>query len=133
MIGLDTNVVIRYLTQDDPRQAQLANRLFERTLSPEQPGFVTLAVLCEIVWVLAESYSMDQARIRAVIEGLLGSRQLQVESKDLVWKALRGWSSSSAAGFTDVLIGESCLAAGADYVATFDKAAAKLPAFRMLA
>ena len=89
MIGLDTNVVIRYLTQDDPRQAQLANRLFERTLSPGKPGFISLAVLCEIVWVLADSYSMDQAGIRAVIEGLLGSRQLQVESKDLVWKALR--------------------------------------------
>lgn len=132
MIGLDTNVVIRYLTQDDPRQAQLANRLFERTLSPGKPGFISLAVLCEIVWVLADSYSMDQAGIRAVIEGLLGSRQLQVESKDMVWKALRGWSSG-AAGFTDVLIGEIGLAAGADHVATFDKAAAKLPAFRMLA
>ena len=132
MIGLDTNVVIRYLTQDDQRQAQLANRLFEKTLSPEQPGFISLAVLCEIVWVLADSYSMDQAGIRGVDEGLLGSRQLQVESKDLVWKALRGWSSG-AAGFTDVLIGEICLAAGAGYVATFDRAASKLPAFRMLA
>lgn len=132
MIGLDTNVVIRYLAQDDERQAELANRLFEKTLSPARPGFITLAALCEIVWVLADCYSMDQRRIRAIIEGLLGSRQVQVESKDLVWRALRGWSSG-ATGFTDVLIGEICLAAGAEYVATFDKAASKLPAFRMLA
>jgi len=132
VIGLDTNVVIRYLTQDDERQAQLANRLFEKTLTPEQPGFISLVVLCETAWVLAESYAMDQARIRAVIEGLLISRQLEVESKDLVWKALRGWSSG-ATGFTDVLIGEICLAAGAEHVATFDRAASKLPAFRMLA
>jgi predicted nucleic-acid-binding protein len=132
VIGLDTNVVIRYLTQDDQRQANIANRLFEKTLTPEKPGFISLVVLCETAWVLEDSYEMDQARIRAVIEGLLISRQLQLESKDVVWKALRGWNSG-AAGFTDVLIGEVCLAAGAEHVATFDKAASKLAAFRILA
>jgi predicted nucleic-acid-binding protein len=132
VIGLDTNIVIRYLTQDDQRQSQRANRLFERTLSAERPGFVSLVVLCEVVWVLADSYAMDAARIRAVVEGLLESRQLEIESKELVRKALRSWSSGPT-GLTDALIGELGLGAGADYTATFDKAAARLPAFKLLA
>ena len=131
MIGLDTNVVIRYLTQDDESQSRLANRLFETALSPEEPGFISLIVLCEIVWVLSDAYAMDQVRIRSVIEGLLESRQLEVESKELVRKALRAWTSRSA-GFTDVLIGEICLDAGARHVATFDRAAARLGAFKLV-
>ena len=131
MIGLDTNVVIRYLTQDDASQARLANRLFETTLSTEHPGYISLVVLCEIVWVLADAYTMDRTRIRQIVEGLLESRQLELESKELVRKALRAWTSAST-GFTDVLIGEICLENGAEYVATFDKAAAKLPSFKLL-
>jgi predicted nucleic-acid-binding protein len=132
VIGLDTNVVIRYLTQDDPRQSAAATRLFENTLSVENPGFVSVITLCEICWVLAESYGADRERIRAVIEGLLGSKQVLVESSELVWKALRAWQGSAAA-FSDALIGEVAAAQGADHVATFDKAAAKLARFRLLA
>jgi predicted nucleic-acid-binding protein len=132
VIGLDTNVVIRYLTQDDERQSRLANRLFENTLSPEEPGFISLVVLCEVVWVLADSYAMKEGEIRTVLEALLQSRQLEIESKELVRKSLRSWTSGSA-GFTDALIGEIGLEAGSHYVATFDKAAAKLAAFKLLA
>jgi predicted nucleic-acid-binding protein len=131
VIGLDTNVVIRYLTQDDHRQSQLANRLIETTLSPERRGFISLVVLCEVVWVLADAYRMDQARIRSILEALIESRQLEVEAKELVRRALRSWSAG-ATGFTDALTGEVCLEAGGDHVVTFDKAAAKLPAFRLL-
>ena len=132
MIGLDTNVVVRYLTQDDGRQSALANRLFERTLSPENPGFVSVVTLCEIVWVLADCYAAGPERIRSVVEGLVGSKQLQVQSKDEVWKALRAWPGS-AADFADVLIGEICLSEGATHVATFDKKAGRLPSFKLLA
>lgn len=131
MIGLDTNVVIRYVTQDDPRQSAAATRLFEKTLSADNPGFVSAITLCEICWVLAESYGADRDRIRAVIEGLLGSKQVVVESGELAWKALRAWQGS-AADFSDALIGEIAAAHGAEQVATFDKAAAKLPRFRLL-
>ena len=62
MTGLDTNVIIRYIAQDDPRQSAAATRLMEKTLTVEQPGFVTLVTLCEAAWVLAECYAADRAR-----------------------------------------------------------------------
>ena len=132
MIALDTNVVVRYLTQDDARQAALASRLFERTLSAERPGFVSLITLCEIAWVLAESYQADKARIRSVMEGLLASKQILVEEAELVWKALRAWEKSSA-DFSDALMGQAAAAQGCEKIVTFDKSAAKLPGFELLA
>jgi predicted nucleic-acid-binding protein len=132
VIGLDTNVVIRYLTQDDAKQAALASRLFEHTLSVERPGFVSLITLCELAWVLAECYGADKARIRAVIEGLLASKQIVVEDTELVWKALRAWGKSSA-DFSDALMGQASAARGCERIFTFDKAAARLPGFELLA
>ena len=131
MIGVDTNVVVRYLAQDDARQSAAATRFFEKTLSPDRPGFVSLVTMCEVAWVLAECYKADRGRIRTVIEGLLGSRQIQVQSAEVVWKALRAWQGS-AADFSDALIGELAVSAGADKTVTFDKAAAKLAAFELL-
>jgi predicted nucleic-acid-binding protein len=130
--GLDTNVIVRYLAQDEPRQSAAATRLMEKTLSAEAPGFVTLVSLCEIAWVLADCYHADRERIRAVLEGLLGTKQIVVESPELAWKALRAWRHP-AADFSDALIGEVAAAGGATKVATFDKAAAKLPMFELLA
>ena len=131
MIGLDTNVIVRYLAQDDPRQSAAASRFIERTLSPENPGLIVAITLCEVVWVLAECYGADRARIRAVMEGLLSSRQLAVDEADLVWKALRAWDASSA-DFSDALIGQIVAARGGEKTLTFDRAAAKLPGFELL-
>ena len=97
MIGLDTNVVVRYVVQDEPRQSAAATQLMEKTLSAENPGFVALVTLCEIAWVLAECYQADRQRIRAVVEGLLGTKQILVESPELVWKALRALFRGTAA------------------------------------
>jgi predicted nucleic-acid-binding protein len=131
VIGLDTNVIVRYVTQDDARQAAAASRLFEHVLTNAQPGFVGLITLCELVWVLADCYDADKARIAAVVEGLLGSRQLMVEEAEVVWQALRTWKKSSA-DFSDVLLGQVLLARGCEKVVTFDKAAARLPGFDLL-
>ena len=131
MIGLDTNVVIRYVTQDEPRQAAAVNRLFEKTLSAENPGFVAAITLCEIAWVLADCYGASKAHIRDVIAGLLGSKQIVVESAELAWRALRVWENSSA-DFSDALIGQVASAHGAGKVLTFDKAAAKLGGFELV-
>ena len=131
MIGLDTNVIVRYVTQDDARQAVAASKLFEHTLTADRPGFVGLITLCELAWVLADCYGADKGRIAAVIEGLLASRQLVVEDSDIVWKTMRAWENS-AADFADVLVGEVLVARGCDRIVTFDKAAAKLPAFELL-
>lgn len=131
MIGLDTNVIVRYVTQDDARQSAAASRLFERILTTEQPGFVGLVTLCEVAWVLADCYDAGKARIAAVIEGLLSSRQLVVEEAEVVWKALRTWDKSSA-DFSDALLGQVLRARGCKKVVTFDKAAARLPDFELL-
>jgi len=132
VIGLDTNVLVRYVVQDEPRQSAAATRLMEKTLSAENPGFIAVITLCEIVWVLTECYHADRQRIRAVIEGLLGTKQIVVEAPELVWKALRAWQDSSA-DLSDALIGEIAAAAGAGKVVTFDKAAARLERFELLA
>jgi len=131
VIGLDTNVVVRYLAQDDAAQAALATRLIERSLTPDDPGFITGITLCEIVWVLTECYQADRKRIKSVVEGLLTSRQLVVEKADLTWKALRTWESSSA-DFSDALTGQLVAAAGGVKTVTFDRAAAKLSGFELL-
>lgn len=131
MIGLDTNVVVRYLVQDDPSQSAAATRLVERVLSADVPGLITSITLCEIVWVLAECYSADRDRIGSVIEGLLASRQLVVEEADTVWNALRDWRASNA-DFSDALIGRQVTARGGEKTVTFDRAAAKLPHFELL-
>ena len=131
MTGLDTNVIVRYIAQDDPRQSAAATRLMERTLTAEEPGFVTLVTLCELAWVLAECYGADRKRICSVLQGLLETRQVVVESAELVWRALRAWERSTA-DFSDALVGEVSLAAGASRVLTFDKAAGKLPGFTLI-
>ena len=110
----------------------MASRLFEHTLSVEQPGFISHITLCEIAWALADCYEADKARIHAVIAGLLGSRQIVVEEADLVWKALRSWEKSSA-DFSDALMGQALAARGCDKIVTFDKSAARLPGVEMLA
>ena len=131
MIGLDTNVVVRYLVQDDPSQSTAATRLMERVLSAERPGLITSVTLCEIAWVLAECYGADRDRIESVIEGLLASRQLVLEDADVVWNALRDWRASNA-DLSDALIGRQVIARGGEKTVTFDRAAAKLPGFELL-
>jgi predicted nucleic-acid-binding protein len=131
LIGLDTNVVVRYLVQDDRSQSAAATRLMERVLSAERPGLITAVTLCEIVRVLAECYDADRGRIASVIEGLLASRQLVVEEADIVWNALGDWRTSSA-DFSDALIGRQVIARGGEKIVTFDRAAAKLPGFELL-
>lgn len=131
MIGLDTNVVVRYLAQDDPGQSAVATRLFEKLLSQDNPGFISVVTLCEVAWVLAESYGADRKRIREAIEKLLETKQLAVETPDLVRKALRAWGDSGA-DFADALIGEIAALNGASRTVTFDRKAAKLPGFELL-
>jgi len=131
VIGLDTNVIVRYLVQDDPKQSAAATRFIEQSISPDSPGYVTDITLCEVVWVLAQCYGAGRARIKTVLEGLLSSKQLAVEEAALVWKALRAWDASSA-DFSDALIGEIVAARGGSKTVTFDRAAARLPGFELL-
>jgi predicted nucleic-acid-binding protein len=131
VVGLDTNVVVRYLAQDDARQSAAATRVFEKVLDADNPGFVSCIVLCELAWVLAECYSADETRIREVVEGLLTAKQVVVETPDLVRRALRAWAAGGA-DFADALIGETAARQGASRTLTFDRAAAKLTNFELV-
>lgn len=132
MVGIDTNVLVRYLTQDDAKQAALATRFIEDRLSTENPGFVSTVTLCEIAWVLAVSYGADRKGIRRTVENLLATKQLVIERAELVWKALRA-SEGAPADFSDALIGQIAAAHGCGKTVTFDRAAGKLPGFQLLA
>jgi len=131
MIGLDTNVVIRYLTQDDAKQSPIATRLMEKTLNSDEPGFISLVVLAEVVWVLVSLYSVDRAGVSEVVNGLLTTEQLRVESAELVWRAKRRYEASKA-DFSDALVAECATAAGCKRAVTFDRTAAATSGFELL-
>src|SRR5882757_7415197 len=88
MIGLDTNVLVRYLTQDDPLQSRKATDLIERRLTEEDPGFVSVVAMAEIAWVLERAYGLADADIAAAIEAILQAELLVVESEQEVFTAM---------------------------------------------
>jgi len=122
VIGLDTNVVIRYLTQDDAKQAAKANKLIEDQLSLQSPGFITAITMVEIVWVLESCYKQNRDDISKVLYSLLTTKQLVIESADKVYLALRRYGNASA-DFSDALIAVVAEQEGCDRVVTFDKQA----------
>lgn len=131
MIGIDTNVIVRYIVQDDPKQARAATELIEKSLSPDNPGFINHIVMCEIVWVLKRAYKLDKASICQVIEQIIRTDRIVIEDVQLVWKALETYKESKA-DFADCLLGQRNLQAGCQYTATLDDAASKSPGYRHL-
>ena len=123
MIGLDTNVVVRYIMQDDPKQARLASALIEK-LTVDDPGFVPLVGIIELVWVLSSSFELARAQITSALEILLQIKEIQVERAEVVWRALRVYRDSSA-DFADCVVERSAAAAGCLRTMTFDRGAAK--------
>jgi len=121
MIGLDANVLVRYIMQDDARQSALATRLVE-SLSVESPGFVPLVSVVELAWVLSSAYELDRGQVVQAFEGLLRTKEIAVERAEIVWKALRVFQSANA-DFADCLIERSAAVAGCDRTMTFDRGA----------
>jgi predicted nucleic-acid-binding protein len=118
MVGLDTNVLVRYLTHDDPAQTVGAMRVMN-ALSSDSPGFLSLIVIAELVWVLTISYGYRKKEIEHVLETLLRSEELVLERAEIVSQALRTFRGGHA-DFADCLI-ECCgRAAGCKYTLTFD-------------
>jgi len=124
VIGLDTNVLVRYIAQDDPRQAAMAARLIEKECSEARPGFITIVVMAELVWVLEDCYRCAKSETVSILQRILRTRQLVVEEAEIVWKAVRLFEESPA-DFADCLIDRIGAAYDCEYTATFDKGAAK--------
>ncbi len=123
MIGLDTNVIVRYIAQDDPLQSPQAGDLIE-SLTAEAPGYLPLVVVVEVGWVLQDCYGVSRAELAAVLDTLLRTKTLVLEQGETVYKATRLFAAGNA-DFADCLIACSSKAAHCDYTATFDKGAAK--------
>ncbi len=129
MIGLDTNVLARYIVEDDEKQARIATRIIDRC-TVDAPAFVSHLVLVELTWVLSSCYNADKSALAAVIEQLLQTKQLIVEQGETVWHALEDFKKSSA-DFSDCLLSRINQQAGCSTTVTFDKDAAKLPCMEL--
>ncbi len=123
MIGLDTNVLIRYIAQDDPMQSPKATHLVEE-LTVDAPGYISIVSVVELVWVLMGCYTLTRSEICEVLETLLRTKEIRVANADIIWKALRLFKEGKA-DFADCLIERSANEAGCSYTTTFDRNAAK--------
>jgi predicted nucleic-acid-binding protein len=124
MIGLDTNILVRYLVQDDAKQAALAEQLIDSLNAQERRGFISLVVLAELVWVLESRFEFDRADVRSIVQELLDSSDLLIESSDWVRQALRSCISKRV-DFADCLIERIASHHGASVTYTFDRGAAQ--------
>jgi predicted nucleic-acid-binding protein len=131
MKGLDTNVLVRLLVQDDRRQSSKANRYIEEAAAGGESCFLNTIVLCETVWVLESAYGYPKAMIVEALEKIVSITQFEIERKDAVWGALEDYKSSKA-DFSDCLIGRVNRGAGCDETASFDSAVTGLSGFHVL-
>lgn len=123
MIGLDTNVVVRYIAQDDPLQSPKASRLFD-SLSNENPGFITLVSIVELVWVMQGCYQANKQDSITILQTLLQTQEIWIENAEVVAQALRVYAATSA-DFADCLIERSANHAKCTRTVTFDSKASK--------
>jgi predicted nucleic-acid-binding protein len=130
VIGLDTNVLVRFLVQDDPEQAVAATALISG-LTETDPGFVGREVLVELVWVLERAYDLPRGDIARALDGLLEARELVVEAADRAAIAVDRYRTGGP-GFSDQMIALAGQGAGCLETVTFDRKAAGLPGMRLL-
>ena len=130
MIGLDTNILVRYLAQDDTVQSPKAREILERRLTEKDPGFVSVVAMVEIVWVLDRVYGLSSQEISAAVERMLQADALIVENEQEVFTAMVALKRGEGS-FADALIGALCARAGCARTLTFDHKALRLPGFEL--
>jgi predicted nucleic-acid-binding protein len=130
MIGLDTNILVRYLAQDDPIQSTKATEIIERRLTEENPGFVSAVAMVETVWVLDRAYGLRSDEIAAAIERTLQIDVLVVENEQEVFTAMIALKEGKAS-FADAIILALGARAGCSYTLTFDRKASRLSGFKL--
>lgn len=128
MIGLDTNLLVRYFAQDDPLQSPIASELIERKLTGEEPGFVSTVAMAETVWVLGRAYGLGRDAIVGVVETMLRAETLVVENEREVFLAMTALREGRGE-FGDALIGALSTRAGCVRILSFDREALRLPGF----
>ena len=121
MTGLDTNVLVRLLVDDDAEQTARARALVRRAADVGEPLFVSDVVACEVVWVLESAYGLRREEIASALAGLFDARQLLFRDRDALRRALEAFTGGRG-DFADFVIRELALQAGCEAVATFDRA-----------
>lgn len=130
MIGLDTNVLIRYVTQDDPVQSPKATEVIERRLTEDNPGFISIVAMVETVWVLDRAYGLAAREIAAAVERMLQAEVLVVQNEQEIFSAMIALKEGHSS-FADAVIGALGAKAGCARTLTFDQKALRLPGFEL--
>ena len=131
MIGLDTNVLVRYIMQDDPKQSPMATGLIE-SLDSDNPGYITMVSVVELYWVMTSSYELSGQQVIQALQAILRTKQLLVERADQVMRALRVFDEGKA-DLADCLIERSAAGAGCTQTMTFDVGASKHAGMALIA
>lgn len=132
MIAVDTNVIVRFLVRDDEEQAETVRRRLKLAEEKRERLMIPLLVVLETIWVLESAYNKTRAEILDALQAMRQMAVFEFEA-DHVIDGLLHDGPENKAGLADILIAQAAKAAGCQHVLTFDKAAAKLPFFRLLA
>ena len=132
MIGLDTNIIVRYLTQDDPVQSAKATQIMENRLTEDRPGFISLVTMAEVAWVLDRTYQRSSQEIAGAIEAMLQADSLLIQNEQEVFTAMVALKTGQG-GFADALVAALGQWAGCASTLTFDKrASSRIDGFELV-
>ncbi|KJV81170.1 PIN domain protein [Rickettsia hoogstraalii str. RCCE3] len=133
MIGIDTNILIRYLTGDYKVQSIKAIELIEKYSGKENSIFINNIVICvcELVWVLERGYKYSKGQIISVLKEIFSTVEFSFENQQVLWLSVLEYENYKT-DFSDILIGKLNIFNGCNYTVTFDKAASELTMFRFL-
>ncbi|MCZ6674614.1 MAG: type II toxin-antitoxin system VapC family toxin [Verrucomicrobia bacterium] len=131
MTGLDTNILVRYFTRDDPKQWKLVNTFLESNCDSKNSGWISSIVLCEVVWVLSTGYEYSKSQIITLLNQLLLTAELRMEAHDTVRQVIKDYETGNA-DFSDYLIGRLNQKTGCETTITFDKKVAAHLSFTLL-
>ncbi len=131
MTGLDTNVLVRYIAQDDEAQAQVATEFIERHCASGGKLFINHIVLCELVWVFKKCYKLSKSKTVIILERIVNTSQFAVENPQIIRQALNDYKNGSA-DFSDYVVGRTNQHCHCGKTVTFDRLAGKAEGFELL-
>lgn len=131
MIGIDSNILVRLIVADEPRQVAIARNFIHENCTSDDPGFISNVVLAEVVWILARGYKYSRDEVADAVERMMETAQLQLESPTDVAAALADYRHGPA-GFADCFIGHLNRTSECSHTVTFGRKAAKLKGFQLL-
>lgn len=128
MIGVDTNILVRYLTQDDEKQANIVNKFLAQYEHQTGSIFINNIVICELIWVLERGYKYSKKEIISVVRVILSTVEFTFEQAEILWLSLNDYEKYNA-NFPDILLGKINKISGCDFTISFDSKALNLKEF----